>query len=162
MLLKHSSTGCHYRLRKEKSDQSFFLTPLWIFEGFQYGEFPRALIDMILCFFGCLFLSCFFVWLGVFFVFYLLFGCLTPNFGLLYRGQPHSLDFYHGVLSPIFDLTVTESLVTRMGPEAFQSIQWGLKQLLPCIIMSYKAMVNWFFVLREVRIKQMSHAIYFD
>ena len=23
-------------------------------------------------------------------------------------------------------------------------------------------MVNWFFVLREVRIKQMSHAIYFD
>lgn len=115
----------------------------------------------MILFFGCLFLSCFFCLVGFFFVFYLLFGCLTPNFGLLYKGQPHPLDFYHGVLSPIFDLTFTESLVTRMGLEALQSIQLGLKQLLPCIIMSYKAMVNRFFVLREVRIKQMSHAIYF-
>ena len=138
-----------------KTGPKLFVTPLWIFEGF-----PRALIEMIL-FFGCLFLSCFFCLVGFFFVFYLLFGCLTPNFGLLYKGQPHPLDLYHGVLSPIFDLTFTESLVTRMGLEALQSIQLGLKQLLPYIIMSYKAMVNRFFVLREVRIKQMSHAIYF-
>ena len=50
-----------------------------------------------------------------FYSFYLLFGCLTANFGPLLRGQHHVPKVNHCVLS-MFDAKVTRSLVTRLGP----------------------------------------------
>ena len=47
--------------------------------------------------------------------FYLWFGCPIANCGPLLRKQPHSFDVNHYVLS-MFDLKVTGSLITRLGP----------------------------------------------
>ena len=47
--------------------------------------------------------------------FCLWFGCPIANCGPLLRKQPHSFDVNHYVLS-MFDLKVTGSLITRLGP----------------------------------------------
>ena len=48
------------------------------------------------------------------FLFLLLFGCPTANFGTLFRGKPHPSNLNHWVLS-IFNLEVTGSLKARLN-----------------------------------------------
>ena len=55
---------------------------------------------------------------------WLLFGYLMACFGPLLREKLHSTDINKGVFS-VFDPKVTGDLVTRLGLEAWPSIQWG-------------------------------------
>ena len=50
-----------------------------------------------------------------FFYFYLLFGCLTPNFGLLSRRHSHYLMLI--TVLAYFDSKIIRSLLTRSGPK---------------------------------------------
>ena len=66
------------------------------------------------------------IWLLDFF--YILFGYPADNFGLLLRGQPHSPDVNHRILS-IVNLKIKVCLVARLEiPQAQPSAQWRLNQ----------------------------------